>query len=100
MNWLVALIVSIVMPVIQPVVQTGVARVQERVQARMAHLQPPVQPAQIVYHNGSLWAHENGQWRAVAADTITSATPVYWNDGQRWWCQIGEQRYVYGPVQR
>lgn len=28
-----------------------------------------------------------------------TVTPVYWNDGQRWWCQIGDKRYVWAPNQ-
>lgn len=29
-----------------------------------------------------------------------SVTPIYWNDGQRWWCQIGDQRYIYDAQTR
>lgn len=29
-----------------------------------------------------------------------SVTPVYWNDGQRWWCQIGDKRYVWNDTVR
>jgi hypothetical protein len=24
-----------------------------------------------------------------------ATTPIYWHDGQRWWCQIGDKRYVW-----
>lgn len=26
-----------------------------------------------------------------------SVTPIYWNDGQTWWCQVGDKRYVWRP---
>jgi hypothetical protein len=26
-----------------------------------------------------------------------ATTPIYWHDGQRWWCQVGEQRYIWTP---
>lgn len=28
-----------------------------------------------------------------------SVTPIYWNDGQRWWCQVGDKRYIWTPNQ-
>jgi hypothetical protein len=29
-----------------------------------------------------------------------AVTPIYWNDGQRWWCQIGDKRYVWNGSQQ
>ncbi len=28
-----------------------------------------------------------------------SVTPIYWHDGRTWWCQVGDQKYFWGPSQ-
>ena len=35
--------------------------------------------------------------RVVAAQQETSAfvVPMYWNDGRRWYCQVGDRQYVW-----
>jgi hypothetical protein len=96
MNWLIALLVSVLTPVLQPVVQTSVERVRDRVQARVQQLQQSQPAANVVYHEGRWWRFENGQWYVWTENTaVTAEKPVYWNDGQQWWCQIGDKRYVW-----
>lgn len=32
---------------------------------------------------------------AVQQETSASVVPMYWNDGRLWYCQVGDQRYVW-----
>ena len=36
----------------------------------------------------------------TAASKATAEVPVYWNDGQHWYCKVGDQTYIWRQNER
>ena len=51
----------------------------------------------VVWQGYSEYKKANPAPQPASTQQQTAEIPVYWNDGRRWYCKVGEKQYIWVP---